>query len=84
MKVFSALAVFVLLGLLTANRAQADDPQTVVGFWATQDSILEVARVGESLSMRVVALENPTYLEGEPHGPPGAVRVDVNNIVNAS
>lgn len=79
MREFSSLLVVVLVLLGTANRALADDPQAVVGFWATEDSILEVARSGDSLSMRVVALENPTYLEGEPHGPPGAVRVDVNN-----
>ncbi len=65
--------------LSVAAVAWADDPEEVIGYWATQDSILEVARRGESLSMRVVAMENPVYLEGEPHGPPGAVRVDVNN-----
>lgn len=57
----------------------ADEQGDVLGFWATEDSILEVAPAGSSLSMRVVAMENPVYTEGEPHGPPGAVRVDVNN-----
>jgi uncharacterized protein (DUF2147 family) len=73
----------LLIGLLAAvmsmSPALADEPEAVLGYWATEDSILEVATAGESLSMRVVALENPVYTEGEEHGPPGAVRVDVNN-----
>ncbi len=79
MREFSSLAIGGLILLFMASQVAADEPEAVVGFWATQDSILEVAQAGESLSMRVVALENPTYLEGEPHGPPGAIRVDVNN-----
>ena len=78
MKVFFSIGLAAVL-LLGAARVLADDPQAVVGFWATQDSILEVAPAGDTLSMRVVALQNPVYLEGEEHGPPGAVRVDVNN-----
>lgn len=78
MKVFFSTGLAVVL-LLSAVSVLADDPQEVVGYWATQDSILEVAPAGDSLSMRVVALQNPVYLEGEEHGPPGAVRVDVNN-----
>jgi uncharacterized protein (DUF2147 family) len=72
---------FLLLALLLLpwGLARADDPDAVLGYWATKDSILQVARDGDSLSMRVVALENPFYLDDEPHGPPGAPRVDVNN-----
>ena len=72
------LGVLALLAITGLARA-ADDPQAVIGFWATEDSILELASAGESLSMRVVAMENPVYLEDEEHGPPGAERVDVNN-----
>jgi len=65
--------------LLPWGLAHADDPEAVLGYWATSDSILQVARAGDGLSMRVVALENPNYLQDEPHGPPGAPRVDANN-----
>jgi len=71
--------VLIVLGLLAGVIAHADDPEAVVGYWATQDSILEVARSDDSLSMRVVALRNPRYLADEQPGPPGAVRVDAKN-----
>lgn len=74
------LMLLLTLSVFPIAAAEEESQQTaVIGFWATQDSILEVARAGDTLSMRVVAMENPTYTEGEPHGPPGAVRVDVNN-----
>jgi uncharacterized protein (DUF2147 family) len=75
----SGLLLGLLAGVLWMGSALADEPETVLGYWATEDSILEVARMGESLSMRVVALQNPVYTEDEEQGPPGAVRVDVNN-----
>lgn len=76
----SILRTMILLAALFAGVGlAADERGTVLGFWATEDSILEVARAGNSLGMRVVAMENPVYTEGEPHGPPGAIRVDVNN-----
>lgn len=65
--------------LLPWGVVHADDPDAVLGYWATRDSILQVARAGDGLSMRVVALENPVYLEDEPQGPPGAPRVDASN-----
>jgi uncharacterized protein (DUF2147 family) len=71
--------MLAVLLLAAASPARADDPQAVIGFWATEDSILEVSPAGDSLSMRVVAMENPVYLEGEAPGPAGAPRVDVNN-----
>jgi uncharacterized protein (DUF2147 family) len=76
------LLLALIFGSYAAAPAKAEEATVqsqVLGYWATQDSILQVSRAGDSLSMRVVAMQNPTYTEGEPHGPPGAVRVDVNN-----
>jgi len=78
-KEVAGLLIGLLAGVLISGSVFADGPEAVLGYWATEDSILEVATAGESLSMRVVALQNPVYTEGEEHGPPGAVRVDVNN-----
>lgn len=75
-------SALVAAALFSASIVMADEDSgqsAVIGYWATQDSILEVATTGDSLSMRVVAMENPVYTEGEEYGPPGAVRVDVNN-----
>ena len=69
--------IFVAL-LVTAATVVADE-SSVVGKWATDGSILEVARVHGTLSMRVVAMKDPLYLENEDPGPPGAPRRDFNN-----
>lgn len=79
MKGICLLLLVVGAALISVNPAAADESDTVLGYWATQDSILQVARAGEALSMKVVALQNPTYIEGEEAGPVGAVRVDMNN-----
>jgi uncharacterized protein (DUF2147 family) len=79
----SALVLLAFVASISATGAAGADKASqegqVLGYWATEDSILQVSRAGDSLSMRVVAMENPTYTEGEPYGPVGAVRVDVNN-----
>jgi uncharacterized protein (DUF2147 family) len=71
---FGIFAAFLVL----AATVQADE-SSVVGRWATDDSILEVSPAHGTLSMRVVAMKDPLYLENEDPGPPGAPRRDVNN-----
>ena len=61
-------------------QAEAKDGRhSVVGFWAGEESILEVALVGDGLSARVFALTNPVYQADEQDGPAGAVRLDDRN-----
>lgn len=58
---------------------QAAEPDTVVGQWRDDRSVLVVSRVGDSLSMRIHAVLDPVYKEGEEPGPVGAPRRDSKN-----
>ena len=69
----------VFCGILFSAAATASDEGAVVGFWAGEDSILEVRRDGDELAMVIVALKNPLYLDDEGVGVPGEPRVDLNN-----
>ena len=59
--------------------ASADESNAVVGCWANPESILQVSRVGDGLSMSVVALLEPLYSDGEEFGPVGTPRRDHRN-----
>ena len=54
----------LLLGL--PQVALADKRGEVEGIWASGGSLLRVAQVGETLSMHVVALEEPVDAAGQP------------------
>jgi uncharacterized protein (DUF2147 family) len=61
-------------------QAEAKDGRhSVVGFWAGEESILEVALADDGLSARVFALTDPVYRPDEQDGPAGAVRRDDRN-----
>ena len=51
----------------------------VIGYWASPESVLHVARTDNGLSMQVVALLEPYYAPGEEFGPVGAERRDDRN-----
>ncbi len=51
----------------------------VLGLWQDDRSVLLVAREGESLSMRIHAVKDPTYRPDESPGPAGSPRRDFKN-----
>ena len=51
----------------------------VLGVWSGGDSLVEVTRTGEGLSMRVLAIRDAVYLADEGLGEPGSPRRDDNN-----
>jgi uncharacterized protein (DUF2147 family) len=65
--------------VLLAGTVHGNGKDAVVGHWVTDTSILQVALAGESLSMRVVAMKDPLYLESDDAGTPGTPRLDLNN-----
>ena len=68
---------------LVASDSASDSPSgraAVVGLWSGGDSLLEVKPTADdSLSMVVLALQNPRYLPDEGKGQPGQTRLDDNN-----
>ncbi len=54
----------------------ADD---VLGYWASEGSIIHVSKHADELSARVFALMDPTYTPEEAPRPVGAVRLDDRN-----
>jgi uncharacterized protein (DUF2147 family) len=70
-----ALTVMVLM----AAAAVADERVAVMGRWASDGSILEVAESEGSLTMTIVALLDPLYLESDDYGEPGQPKIDRNN-----
>ncbi len=70
----------MLLGLCWLGApAYAGVGEGVIGYWASPESILQIARAGEGLSMRVVVLLEPNYGPNEIFGPPGTPRRDAEN-----
>lgn len=72
-------AVFPLLCLAGFVPAHAAGPDEVVGQWRDARSVLVVSRQGDTLSMRIHAVLDPLYKEGEEPGPAGAPRRDSRN-----
>ena len=73
------LAWVLPLTMLMAAAVAAHERAAVLGRWASDESILEVAESGGSLTMTIVALLNPLYLDSDDYGEPGLPRVDRNN-----
>ena len=69
------LLAAILLTAAAGNRAS----DAVVALWAEQRAILEVSRVGNTLSARIVALADARYRDDEDGGAPGAPRLDDHN-----
>lgn len=70
------LCIVLVAGLMPA---WASGPDEVVGQWRDDRSVLVVTRQGDSLSMRIHAVRDPLYKEGEEPGPVGAPRRDSRN-----
>ncbi|MEM1228938.1 MAG: DUF2147 domain-containing protein [Pseudomonadota bacterium] len=65
--------------LVTASALAQDPSEAVLGRWAGDSSIIEVARSAEGgLAATVIALKNPLFREGE-GGPVGQPVTDRNN-----
>jgi uncharacterized protein (DUF2147 family) len=72
-------AQLIVLMLFAAIGAVAsDDPNAVVGRWATKDSVIEVAQANGTLHATIIAILDPVYKAGEA-GPVGTTRVDLKN-----
>ncbi len=69
----------IILGFMLPGSVVAAGPGTVVGLWASDNSIFEVIREGDTLTGTVRALLNPTYLEEENTGRTGESRTDDKN-----
>ena len=72
---FSVLAA----ALAGAPAALAEARDAVVGYWASDSSILEIALAGETLTATVRALKDPVYRPDEAGREAGAPRRDDNN-----
>ena len=66
----------VLIGIATT--VNAEDRAAVLGHWAGEDSIIEVAENAGTLSAKIVSMLDPLYKENE-DGPVGTPRVDLKN-----
>src|SRR5262245_12144956 len=64
--------------IATATVFAADDRSAVMGQWASNDSIIEVAERDGSLHATIVSVLDPVYKAGE-DGPVGAPRADMKN-----
>jgi uncharacterized protein (DUF2147 family) len=69
---------FVLMAFIAVGAIAADDPNAVVGRWASKDSIIEVAETNGTLHATIIAILNPVYKAGE-DGPVGTTKVDLKN-----
>jgi uncharacterized protein (DUF2147 family) len=65
----------IFLGVL----AHADERASVLGRWASDNSILEVVESGGQLHATIIALLDPIYRADEEDGVAGTVRVDSKN-----
>lgn len=74
-----SLCFLAVNGTLFPSASADDARSTVVGFWAGEESILEVTLVDDGLSARIFALTNPVYRPDEPEGPAGNPRLDDRN-----
>ena len=73
------LALTLAVMMLLAATVAADERVAVMGRWASDGSILEVVESEGSLTMTIVALLDPLYLESDDYGEPGQPKVDRNN-----
>ncbi len=73
----SVLVMVLLIGL--NPYAYASEQDAVVGQWRDDRSVLVVSKQGDSLSMRIHAVLDPNYKEGEEPGPVGTPRRDFKN-----
>ena len=64
--------VVFMVGLVAAA-AWADETE-VLGIWSGGDSLVQVTRNGECLSMKVLAIRDAVYLPDEGLGEPGTPR----------
>ena len=70
------LTTLILFLNLGSTSVHAETPDAVLGYWASEGSIIYVSATDGLLSARVFALKDPTYTEGEEFGPVGAARRD--------
>jgi uncharacterized protein (DUF2147 family) len=74
-----------LLALLAPGYARADDGDAIVGVWATDpddeggQAHVEIYRNGSTYDGKIVWLEEPVYLAGDPDGEEGQPKVDTEN-----
>lgn len=75
-RMFFSLKMASLMAISGYSYAELN---AVTGYWATPESIIEIEVVGESLSMKVVALLEPYYTDKDEHGPLGSKKRDADN-----
>jgi len=71
--------VLAVIGPPVPSAWAEDGRGAVAGFWAGEESILEVTLFDDGLSARIFALTSPVYRPDEQAGPAGAVRLDDRN-----
>jgi uncharacterized protein (DUF2147 family) len=69
---------FIVLMLVMAAGAAADDRDAVLGEWASKDSVIDVKETNGTLHATLIAILDPVYKAGE-DGPVGATRADMKN-----
>lgn len=77
------MRIIVLFICLLISQVSIANQDAVLGFWASDSSVMEIIREGDTLKGVVRALRNPTYLEEENTGKTGAVRTDDNNPIES-
>lgn len=78
--------VSVLIALASAftclpAMGAADDPDAVVGRWASSGTIIEVAVLSDTLSAKLIALKHPLYREKDDAGVVGEPKLDTHNPI---
>jgi uncharacterized protein (DUF2147 family) len=82
MKRYVAAVVIVFLSALSVAAGDGDE---ILGLWATDSegeggqAHIEIYAVGDTYSGKIVWLEEPVYLEGDPDGEAGEAKIDTNN-----
>jgi len=70
--------MWVLMFVGFAPMALAQEPDAILGVWATEDneSKIEIFKCGDAYCAKIIEIEEQVYPEDDPHGMAGQVKVD--------